>query len=529
VKLTKSFSTLIALVAVAPFAFAQASAPVRTQSGLVQGTVINDVRVFKGIPFAAPPVGDLRWQGPQPPKPWKDVKETVSYASGCMQIPIVIEALGLAPVTPSEDCLYLNIWTPAKSSGARLPVMVWIYGGGFTIGATSMPQYDGENLAKRGVVYVSIAYRLGPLGFLADPELTKEQGGHSGNYGLLDQIAGLKWVKHNIAAFGGNPNKLTIFGESAGGISVSMLCASPLAKGLFEGAISESGGSFAPARVDHEGGAGPPTLAEAEKTGEAFLAKLGVSSIAQARKLSAADLYKQTGPGGGWWPNFDGYVLLGDQYKLYQEGKYNDTPILIGTNADEGALFVASTTMQKYKESVESGYGEFARDILAAYPANSEPQALRSARDLARDATFGWGTWSWARLQSGAGKGKVFMYYFNHRPQYPEEPRFKDWGAAHASEIAFVFGNFTKQMAATSEDKTVSEQLMSYWTNFAKYGNPNGNGLPEWPAFSDADPRVMELDDPSHPVPVPNLDQLKALDNYFAWRRKQEASQLSGN
>jgi len=529
--LAKPFSTLIVLIAVAPFAFAQATAPVRTQYGLVQGTVVDGVRVFQGIPFAAPPVGDLRWQSPQPAMPWTGVKKTVTYAPGCMQVPIVNEALGLAPVTPSEDCLYLNVWTPAKSSRERLPVMVWIYGGGFTIGATSMPQYDGENLAKKGVVYVSIAYRIGPLGFLAEPELTKEQGGHSGNYGLLDQIAGLQWVKHNIAAFGGNPNKLTIFGESAGGISVSMLCASPLAKGLFEGAISESGGSFAPARADHEGGAASPTLTEAEKTGEAFLAKLGVSSIAEARKLSAADIYKQTGLGlgGGWWPNFDGYVLLGDQYNLYQEGKYNDTAILIGTNADEGALFVASTTMQKYKESVENGYGEFAHDILTAYPANSEAQALRSARDLARDATFAWSTWSWARLQSRTGKGKVFLYYFNHRPQYPDEPRFKDWGPAHASEISFVFGNFTKQMAATPEDKTVSEQLMSYWTNFAKYGNPNGTGLPEWPAFSDTDPRVMELDDPSDAVPVPNLEQLKALDRYFAWRRKQEASQLSGN
>jgi len=529
--LAKPFSALIALIAVAPFAFAQATAPVRTQYGLVQGTVVDGVRVFQGIPFAAPPVGDFRWQSPQPPKPWKDVKKTVTYAPGCMQVPIVNEAFGLAPVTPSEDCLYLNVWTPAKSSRARLPVMVWIYGGGFTIGATSMPQYDGENLAKRGVVYVSIAYRLGPLGFLADPELTKEQGGHSGNYGLLDQIAGLKWVKHNIAAFGGDPNKLTIFGESAGGISVSMLCASPLAKGLFEGAISESGGSFAPARADHQSGVGSPTLTDAEKTGEAFLAKLGVSSMAQARKLSAADIYKQTAPGsgGGWWPNFDGYVLLGDQYNLYQEGKYNDTPILIGTNADEGALFVMSTTMQKYKESVESGYSEFARDILTAYPANSEAQALRSARDLARDATFAWSTWSWARLQSNTGKGKVFVYYFNHRPQYPDEPRFRDWGPAHGSEISFVFGNFTKQMAPTPEDKTVSEQLMSYWTNFAKYGNPNGTGLPEWPVFSDTDPRVMELDDPSHAVPVPNLEQLKALDRYFAWRRKLETSQQSGN
>jgi para-nitrobenzyl esterase len=534
-KLAKTFSIFFAVLALAAASatFAQSSRPVRTQAGLVQGTVVDGIRVYKGIPFAAPPVGDLRWAPPQPAKPWKGVLHAYKYADACMQVPIVERALGLDAVTPSEDCLYLNVWTPAKSSSARLPVMVWIYGGGFTIGATSMTQYDGENLARKGVVLVSIAYRLGPLGFLADPQLTKEQGGHSGNYGMLDQIAGLKWVKRNIAAFGGNPNKVTIFGESAGGISVSMLCASPLAKGLFEGAISESGGSFGPAAEDHAAGADVPTLVEAEKNGQAFLAKLGVSSIAEARKLSAADIYKHMGPGlgggGRWWPDFDGYVLLGDQYKLYEEGEYNQTPILIGTNADEGALFVASTDMQKYKASVKSGYAEFARNILAAYPDNSQQQALRSARDLARDVTFAWSTWSWAKLQSSTSKDKVFVYYFNHRPNYPDLPRFKDWGPAHGSEISFVFGNFTKGMPATPEDKIVSEQLMSYWTNFAKYGNPNGKELPEWPAFSNAKPQYMELDTPSKAIPVPNLTQLKALDGYFAWRRKQEASQQSGN
>ncbi|MGA9882438.1 MAG: carboxylesterase/lipase family protein [Candidatus Acidiferrales bacterium] len=522
--------TAVLALACASAVCAQTSRPLRTQTGLVQGTVVDGVRVFEGIPFAAPPLGALRWLAPQPAKSWKGVKKTDAYAPACMQIPIVEPALGLDAVAVSEDCLYLNVWTPAHSAGARLPVMVWIYGGGFTIGATSMGQYDGVNLAKKGVILVSVAYRLGPLGFLADPQLTKEQGGHSGNYGLLDQIAGLKWVKRNIAAFGGNPNKVTIFGESAGGISVSMLCASPLAQGLFEGAISESGGSFSPALEDHDAGENVPTLAEAEKTGEAFISKLGASSIADARKIPAADLYKKVGGGlGGWWPNFDGYVLLGDQYKLYEEGKYNDTPILVGTNADEGALFVASTDMQKYKASVENGYGEFARNILAAYPDGSQQQALRSARDLARDSTFAWATWSWAKLQASTGKDKVFVYYFNHRPQYPDLPRFKDWGPAHGSEISYVFGNFTKGMPATPEDKVVSEQLMSYWTNFAKYGNPNGKGLPEWPAFTNAKQQYMELDTPSKAIPVPNLDKLKALDGYFAWRRKQESSQQSGN
>jgi para-nitrobenzyl esterase len=532
--LAKLFSAILALFALAcaSAAFGQSNAPVRTQAGLVQGSVVNGVRVYKGIPFAAPPLGNLRWAPPQPAKPWKGVLHADKYAPSCMQTPVVNEALGLAPVTVSEDCLYLNVWTPAKSAGARLPVMVWIYGGGFIIGGTSMPQYDGENLAHKGVVYISIAYRLGPLGFLATPELSKEQGGHSGNYGLLDQIAGLQWVKRNIAAFGGNPDKVTIFGESAGGISVSMLCASPLAKGLFEGAISESGGSFGPALSDHQAGENVPTLAEAEKKGVAFISGLGASSIASARTLSAADIQKHVGAGlgSGWWPNFDGYVLLGDQYKLYEKGKYNDTPVLIGTNADEGALFVASTTMQKYKESVDSGYGMFAHNILAAYPDTSETQALRSARDLARDINFGWSTWSWARLQSSTGKGKVFLYYFNHRPNYPDTPRFKDWGPAHGSEISFVFGNFTKQMPATPEDKLVSAQLMSYWTNFAKYANPNGKGLPEWPAFNNSNQQAMELDTPSKAVPMPNLDKLKVLDGYFAWRRKQESEQSrSGN
>ena len=531
--LSKSFSILIAVFALAfaSASLAQNSPTARTQAGTVQGTVVDGIRVYKGIPFAAPPLGNLRWAPPQPPKPWRGVKKTVAYAPACMQNVIVEPALGLDATPISENCLYLNVWTPAKSSRDRLPVMVWIYGGGFTIGGTSMPQYDGLNLAKKGVVYVSVAYRLGPLGFLADRELSEAQGGHSGNYGLLDQIAGLKWVKRNIAAFGGNPDKVTIFGESAGGISVSMLSASPLAKGLFEGAISESGGSFAPARHDGDAGENVPTLAQAEQTGAAFLSKLGVSSIADARKLSVQDIYKHMGPGlGGWWPNFDGYVLLGDQYKLYEEGKYNNTPILVGTNADEGALFVASTTMQKFKESVDTGYGEFAHNILTVYPDNSEKQALRSARDLARDINFGWSTWSWPRLQNSSGGDKAYVYYFNHRPNYPHLPRFADWGPAHGSEISFVFGNFTKGMPATPEDKKVSAQLMSYWTNFAKYGNPNGKNLPEWPAFTNTRQQVMELDDPSRAIPVPNLAKLKTLDAYYAWRRKQAADQhASGN
>jgi para-nitrobenzyl esterase len=512
----------LALGSTAP---AQGPKPVRTQAGLVQGTVEDGIASYKGIPFAAPPVGDLRWHAPEPPAPWKGVKRADQFAPACMQIPIVMPALGITAVPVSEDCLYLNVWTPAKSPKDKLPVMVWIYGGGFTAGATSFSSYDGTNLAKKGVVLVSVAYRVGPFGFFAHPELTAEQGGHSGNYGLLDQIAGLKWVKRNIGAFGGDPNRVTIFGESAGGISVSMLAASPLARGLFEGAISESGGNFAPAHIDGEGGENMISLATAEHNGVALLSKLSVKSIADARKMPAEVILKAQGPGpGASWPDFDGYVLYGDQYDLYKAGRYNDTPVLIGTNADEGALFTPSATAASFEQSVHSGYGEYADKILAVYPAGSDAQTLHSARDLFRDTAFGWPTWTWARLHSQTGKGKVFVYYFSHRPQYPDTPQFKGWGASHGSEIAYVFENFGSAMPATPDDHAVADQISSYWVNFAKTGDPNGAGLPVWPAFKDADQQVMNLDVASKAIPAPNLDELKVLDGYYAWRRNQAAA-----
>jgi para-nitrobenzyl esterase len=516
----------VAALAFGSATHAQAPKPVPTTAGEVQGAAEDGLTVYKGIPFAAPPVGDLRWRAPEPPASWKGIKQADKFAPGCIQTSIVMPALGMTAFPVSEDCLYLNVWTPAKSPKDHLAVMVWIYGGGFSIGATSLPLYDGANLAKKGVVVVSVAYRVGPFGFLAHPELTAEQGGHSGNYGLMDQIAGLQWVKRNIAAFGGDPRRVTIFGESAGGISVSMLAASPLAKGLFAGAISESGGSFGPPRVSNEGGENVPPLAVAEKHGAAFLSKLGASSLADARKLSADSILKGSPPGlgGGFWPDFDGYVLPGDQYKLYEAGKYNDTPVLIGTNSDEGALFVATTTAAAYEANVRSGYGEYADKILAAYPTGSDAEALRSARDLARDTTFAWHTWAWARLQSRRSKGKVFVYYFSHRPPYPDTPQFKSWGASHGSEMSYVFGNFSGNVTPGAEDKAVAEQVSSYWVNFAKTGDPNGAGLPAWPAFTEGNSQAMNLDDPSKAIPYPNIDKLQVLEGYYAWRRSQAES-----
>ncbi len=520
---TIHIASVISLALAAALA-AQTSKPVRTQAGSVRGMTEDGITVYKGIPFAAPPIGDLRWRAPAAPAAWTGVHTADKFAPACMQVPVVQADLGMESVATNEDCLYLNVWTPAKLPREKLAVMVWIYGGGFTIGGTSMSLYNGKNFAKKGVVLVSIAYRLGRFGFLAHPELSREQGGHSGNYGLLDQIAGLQWVKHNIAAFGGDPNRVTIFGESAGGIAVSMLSASPLAKGLFRGAISESGGNFAPVhQTGTEGGENMDSLATAEKSGTAFLAKLGAASIADARKLSAADILKNSPPGlGGSWPIIDGYVLLGDQYKLYEAKRYNDTPVLIGTNSDEGALFVASAKAGEYQKTIHAGYGEYADKILAAYPGNTDAEALRSSRDMFRDATFAWPTWTWARLQSKTGKGKVYVYYFSHRPNYPNAPAFKDWGAAHAGEIAYVFGNFTAGMPATPSDRTVSDEVSSYWVNFAKSGDPNGSGLPHWPNFTNSSAQVMNLDDPSKAVDVPNLQKLEVLDGYFAWRREAE-------
>src|SRR5271163_3591024 len=274
------FALLAAALAFAPMLQAQAPKPVRTLSGPVQGTTDDGIAAYLGIPFAAPPVGDLRWRAPQPVAPWKDVLPADKFAPGCMQTPLVSPAIGFEPIPISEDCLYLNVWTPAKTPRDRLAVMVWIYGGGFTTGATSIPIYNGANLAKKGVIVVSVSYRVGALGFLAHSELSAESNGHSGNYGLLDQIAGLQWVMDNIAAFGGDPKRVTIFGESAGGISVSMLTASPLAKGLFQGAISESGGSFGPANGEAKGpGENMAPLADAERAGDAWASAAGASTV----------------------------------------------------------------------------------------------------------------------------------------------------------------------------------------------------------------------------------------------------------
>lgn len=488
---------------------------VKTELGIVQGTIEDSLRVFKGIPFAAPPVGDLRWKAPQPAAPWDTVLIADKYAPAAFQG-------GNPPSGKSEDCLYLNIWTPAKSAEDKLPVLVWIYGGGFSFGSTAEPGYTGEILAKKGVVYVSIAYRVGQLGFLAHPELSAENPNHvSGNYGLLDQIAGLQWIQKNIAAFGGDPNKVTIFGESAGGISVSMLCASPLAKGLFHGAISQSGGSFGPTRKITYPGENMKTLADAEADGVAYAEKLGAKSIAELRAIPADKLPLGMGMGGGW-PITDGYVLPDNQIRMYEAGNFNDTPVLVGYNSDEGTSFTRTQNPAEFIQSVKERYGKYADSLLIAYPV-TETTVPKTARDLSRDAAFGWHTWSWARLQAKQGKSKAYLYYFDQHPEYPEDsPRF-GYGSPHGQDVAYVFGHLDKSNPETTpSDLAISEAMVTYWTNFAKYGDPNGEGMPVWNAFNDENPEVMYFSQTPKPGPVPSAESLKVLDNYFRWRLTPE-------
>ena len=529
----RSLLNAIFVILASGFCLAQAQLPVKVEGGLVQGALEDGLAVYRGIPFAAPPVGDLRWRAPQPVANWDGVKETVKFAPPCVQ-GMMMGPGGRSPA-PSEDCLYLNIWSPAKSPRDRVPVFVWIYGGGFAMGSTSEATYGGEKLANRGVMLVSIAYRVGQMGFFVHPELSAENKNHvSGNYGLLDMIAGLQWIQKNIAAFGGDPHRVTIFGESAGGIAVSMLCASPLAKGLFHGAISESGGSFGPPRPATLPGENMKRLADAERSGEATLKAIGVASIAEARRLSPERLSggEGRGQGGGGqaarggsgpaglsnWPIIDGWVIPDDQYKLYQSKRYNNVPVLIGYNSDEGLSFSPPRTPEDYIANVKSRFGPFADKLIAAYPPGTGTVA-KTARDLMRDAAFGWHTWTWARLQSKTSKSKVFYYYFDQHPDYPVDSPQAGRGSPHGQEVAYVFQHLSPNQQPTRSDEAISEAMATYWTNFAKFGDPNGSGLPKWSVFNDANPVLMYFAQTPHTGPVPSADALEVMDQYFAWRR----------
>ena len=453
--------------------------PIRIESGLISGTTNEGgkVRIFKGIPFAAPPVGDLRWKAPQPAASWDSVKICNQFPASAMQpapMPFFVWSEEfLAPPEPlSEDCLYLNVWTPAVSADEKRPVIVWIHGGGFMSGAGSCPIYDGEGMARKGVVFVTINYRLGVFGFLAHPELTQEPGQNaSGNYAFLDQIAALRWVKNNIATFGGDPNRVTIAGQSAGAFSVCALMASPQAKGLFQRAIAQSGGMFGSERVK--------TLRSAELDGIRLAQKLDANGIADLRKLPARELLKAASINA---PVIDGYVLPTDVSTIFTEGKQNDVPLLAGWNRDEGFLFGPPQTAEAYRQQARHRYGFMADEFLNAYPGHSDAEALQSQKNLTRDQTFAWQTYTWAKQQTETGKSKAWLYRFDRMP--PGKPELAEHGVFHSAEIAYALHSLPMWNRPWEPvDQQVSEQMSSYWVNFAANGNPNSEGFPDWLRF----------------------------------------------
>ena len=516
---TRHFCLCLTLVILTLGATASALAQIQTATvmgGKLEGVVTNGVAAFKGIPFAAPPLHDLRWQAPQPVVPWVGTRKADAFGPSPMQDAAWALIMG-SSASISEDCLYLNVWTPAKSPAEKRPVMVWIYGGGFNSGMTSAGLYDGTKLAQKGVVLVSIAYRVGPFGFLATPELSRESGHGSGNYGLLDQVAALQWVQQNIRQFGGDPTRVTIFGESAGGESVSMLTAVPAAKGLFQRVISESGGSMSPLKTGDEIDRMVPTLKLAEANGRKFLEKLGARDLKAARALSAETIQASGIDMGEFWPVADGTVLPGDEYELYLKGQYHDTPVLIGSNSDEGALFVhESFTPESFEQQVRNHFGPDAPTMLRLYPHATDKEAFKSAKDLFRESVFAWPTWAWATLHARHSRYPTFIYYFDHRiPGSPD-------GSNHATEIGYVFGKLDSWGGGSRpEDRALADLMSAYWVNFAATGNPNGPGLPVWPVFNEKNLNTMVFDQAPGVRPTPNLERLKAFDDYFARQRKQ--------
>ena len=503
----------------------------KVKQGKVQGVVEDRLGTFKAIPFAEAPVGELRWKAPVPKKKWNGVLEAKEF--GGMPPQQVRTRPGAPAPIVSEDCLYLNIQTPAESTREKLPVLVWIHSGGFITGDVN--SNSGVKFARQGIVFVSLSYRTGALGFLSLPELSAEnERGISGNNGLLDMIEGLKWVKENIAAFGGDPSKVTIMGESAGAIAVSMLCASPLAKDLFRGAISESGGSFCPVdavRVDNNG---IRDMKGSEEYGLEWMKRIGVSSLSELRETPWEKLVsdEQSGGVGGFWPTVDGYVLPDDQYKMYEAGNYNDVNVLIGTNSDEGAMFVqAPVERARYEADIRAEYGPFADRMLELYPAAEDENTRDALADIFRETAFAWPTWAWANLQNKTGKGKVYMYYFdqfNERPgrgghhggpqgmQQFRAPR----GANHASEMQYVFGTPWGR-PFQGGDKAVSDAMNQYWANFVKTGDPNAAGLDTWPVYKDGEKTVMFFKNGTSLIDTPHRHQLELMEEYFAWKREQ--------
>jgi len=499
---------------------------VRTKAGLVEGTAEPEgsVRAFLGIPFAAPPLRDLRWREPQPVAPWPGVRKATAFGPRCLQGRIFDDMVFRDE--PSEDCLYLNVWTPARSASERLPVMVWIHGGGFQAGSASEPRQDGGRLARKGVVVVGINYRLGVFGFLAHPSLTKESGhGASGNYGFLDQVAALLWVRDNIAGFGGDPENVTIFGESAGSFAVSALVASPLARRLVHRAIGESGAYLGRHALD------PKSLAASEEMGSRFAASIGADSLPALRAKPADEVLQAALKAQPWFaPTVDGYVLPRDPNDIYAAGEQSRVPLLAGSNADEVRAGVVlakeKPTARTFTDETRSRYGAAADALLTVYPSGSDAEALESAAALAGDMFLAYATWKWTDVHGRTAGSPVYRYSFDRK--IPVAPETKvdgvpataaDVGARHAGEIEYVFGTLDSlpEVPWEETDRRLSDLMMGYWSNFARKGDPNGPGLPPWPRYTRQDTfPVMHLDVTSQARPDTLRTRYETLDAVLA-------------
>jgi para-nitrobenzyl esterase len=500
----------LAALAVLPL-LAGIQEPIKVEGGSISGTPGWGwgVREYLGIPFAAPPVGNLRWRPPQPVTPWQGVRVADRFSPACKQrqYDANSSSWNRGLIDTSEDCLYVNVWTPAGSAGERLPVLVWIYGGGGTAGSTAEPLYDGNTIAKKGVVVVSMNYRVNVFGWFAHPELTRESEHHaSGNYGSLDQLAGIQWVKHNIAQFGGDPDRITIWGESGGSRSVNFLAASPLLRGLAQGAIAESHTAFGKMS----------TLAEAEAAGVAFARAAGKTSLAELRAMSAQELLEASikNPAGMNGAIVDGWFLPQDLYTSYSQGKQNDLRLLTGATNDEGGNIGGigappaagggrgrggtPDSLTSYTAWARSTFGDKAETLLKLYSASDDTTARKAYHDVYRDINFA-GHRTWAKLQAATGKAPAYLYIFSHIPPHPVGNGNNPAPAAaavHFSEVVYVFQNLRmKDLPWTDLDRKVADTMATYWTNFAKNGDPNGPGLVNWPTYNPKDEYWLNIGD----------------------------------
>ncbi len=490
----------IALAAIVP-AFSLAahsdSLDIKIADGKVHGKALNSaVRGFEGIPYAAPPTGSLRWKDPQPVKPWSGVFDATKYGPHCAQghffDDMVFQDNGM-----SEDCLSLNVFTPANATAkSKLPVMFWIHGGGYTGGGANEPRHNGDFMPQKGVVLVTINYRLGVFGFLATPDLVAEQGGTAGNYGMKDMVAALQWVKKNIASFGGDPGNVTIFGESAGSFAVSTLMAVPSAQGLFHKAIGESGGALSTGTLSM------PTLAEIAPKNEKWGKDLGANSLAELRALPVDKIIGSLGGGTQvrFSPILDGKFITEPIVDTYNAGRQAKVPLLAGFNRDEGFYLANGMTVDKWKAMGAERFPDKIAEFFKVYPATSDTEAVRTATDFGGDAFIAYGTWKWIEVDRRTGNKDIYRYKLDLAA--PPSKFHPGSYAFHSDDIEYIFGTIDTRPGAVwrEEDRVLSDQMMSYWTNFAKKGDPNGKDgkgqpLPTWPKYGEGDP-VLHLDNP---------------------------------